>query len=334
MSAWTGEHLDRRPLLLSGGQRRGSRSPERWLFELDVIVLRRTGVRTRRHHPGSGARPADRPAGPTQAVLPVHLARPRCHPPHGRPGSGDASWAVSSSQPGCSHFRQSAGDPYTRELLASLPDWRVRIRCRRFTGDPPDRAQCVRHELRRPYRRRNMAASGVAGGALRRTSTTGWTWPRCSSVVCSTDCSSPMYSASTTSTGWSGGRAASVPQVPGERPTARGAGNGHRYQESRLRHHRSHIVRTSVFIRPEDVDPGSPHQGQVGWNIVTGYLESAARNHGLDTITLHADRYDIADEYTEVLYKLWEGSWRTTPSASHRIGPPTRTSAKVHPDRP
>jgi len=32
-------------------------------------------------------------------------------------------------------------------------------------------------------------------------------------------------------------------------------------------------------------------------------------NHGLNTITPHADRYDIADEYTEVLYKLWEGSW-------------------------
>ena len=26
-------------------------------------------------------------------------------------------------------------------------------------------------------------------------------------------------------------------------------------------------------------------KGRVGWNIVTGYLESAAQNHGLDTIT-------------------------------------------------
>ena len=49
--------------------------------------------------------------------------------------------------------------------------------------------------------------------------------------------------------------------------------------------------------------------GRVGWNIVTGYLESAARNHGMDRIIAHGDRYAMADEFTEVAYKLWEGSW-------------------------
>jgi FMN-dependent oxidoreductase (nitrilotriacetate monooxygenase family) len=49
--------------------------------------------------------------------------------------------------------------------------------------------------------------------------------------------------------------------------------------------------------------------GRIGWNIVTGYLESGARNMGLDTIIPHDTRYDIADEYLEVVYKLWEGSW-------------------------
>jgi FMN-dependent oxidoreductase (nitrilotriacetate monooxygenase family) len=49
--------------------------------------------------------------------------------------------------------------------------------------------------------------------------------------------------------------------------------------------------------------------GRIGWNVVTGYLESAARNHGQDTITPHGERYEIADEYLEVCYKLWEGSW-------------------------
>lgn len=67
-------------------------------------------------------------------------------------------------------------------------------------------------------------------------------------------------------------------------------------------------------------------KGRVGWNIVTGYLESAARNHGLNTITPHAVRYEIADEYTEVLYKLWEGSWEddavgTDPSRAHYADP-------------
>lgn len=49
--------------------------------------------------------------------------------------------------------------------------------------------------------------------------------------------------------------------------------------------------------------------GRVGWNIVTGYLDSAARGMGLEGQLDHDHRYDIADEYLEVLYKLWEGSW-------------------------
>ena len=50
-------------------------------------------------------------------------------------------------------------------------------------------------------------------------------------------------------------------------------------------------------------------QGRVGWNIVTGYLESAARGMGLPHQTSHDDRYDIADDYMQAVYKLWEGSW-------------------------
>ncbi|MDK4718211.1 LLM class flavin-dependent oxidoreductase [Rhizobium sp. CNPSo 3968] len=49
--------------------------------------------------------------------------------------------------------------------------------------------------------------------------------------------------------------------------------------------------------------------GRVGWNIVTGYLDSAARALGQDAQAEHDSRYDRADEYLEVLYKLWEGSW-------------------------
>jgi len=50
-------------------------------------------------------------------------------------------------------------------------------------------------------------------------------------------------------------------------------------------------------------------RGRVGWNIVTGYLDSAARAMGLTEQIEHDRRYDQADEYLEVLYKLWEGSW-------------------------
>jgi long-chain alkane monooxygenase len=73
--------------------------------------------------------------------------------------------------------------------------------------------------------------------------------------------------------------------------------------------------------------------GRVGWNIVTSYLDSGARNIGLDAQIRHDERYEIADEYLEVLYKLWEGSWEddavvrdpaarafTDPSRVHAVG--------------
>ncbi|MBP2216723.1 LLM class flavin-dependent oxidoreductase [Arthrobacter sp. CAN_C5] len=50
-------------------------------------------------------------------------------------------------------------------------------------------------------------------------------------------------------------------------------------------------------------------KGRFGWNIVTSYLPNAARNFGLADEVEHDQRYAIADEYLDVLYKLWEGSW-------------------------
>ncbi len=49
--------------------------------------------------------------------------------------------------------------------------------------------------------------------------------------------------------------------------------------------------------------------GRIGWNIVTGYLDSAARAMGLDRQMAHDDRYDMADEFMSVVYRLWEESW-------------------------
>lgn len=49
--------------------------------------------------------------------------------------------------------------------------------------------------------------------------------------------------------------------------------------------------------------------GRVAWNIVTTAVTSAARNFGLSEVIQHDNRYDIADEFLEVCYKLWEGSW-------------------------
>ncbi|HYZ63888.1 MAG TPA: LLM class flavin-dependent oxidoreductase [Acetobacteraceae bacterium] len=50
-------------------------------------------------------------------------------------------------------------------------------------------------------------------------------------------------------------------------------------------------------------------RGRIGWNVVTGYLDSAARAMGLDRQRSHDDRYDVADEYMQVVYGLWERSW-------------------------
>jgi FMN-dependent oxidoreductase (nitrilotriacetate monooxygenase family) len=73
--------------------------------------------------------------------------------------------------------------------------------------------------------------------------------------------------------------------------------------------------------------------GRVGWNVVTSYLKSGAENMGESDQLNHDNRYDVADEYLEVCYKLWEGSWEdgavvrdraagifTDPSKVHGIG--------------
>jgi FMN-dependent oxidoreductase (nitrilotriacetate monooxygenase family) len=73
-------------------------------------------------------------------------------------------------------------------------------------------------------------------------------------------------------------------------------------------------------------------KGRIGWNVVTGYLDSAARAMGLTEQIKHDDRYDMADDYLDLIYKLWEGSWEddavlrdraagrfTDPSKVHRI---------------
>ncbi|WP_144709691.1 NtaA/DmoA family FMN-dependent monooxygenase [Curtobacterium pusillum] len=49
--------------------------------------------------------------------------------------------------------------------------------------------------------------------------------------------------------------------------------------------------------------------GRVGWNIVTSYLKNGFRNFGYEDIVGHDARYEWAQEYIDVAYKLWEHSW-------------------------
>lgn len=71
--------------------------------------------------------------------------------------------------------------------------------------------------------------------------------------------------------------------------------------------------------------------GRIGWNVVTAYLESAARNLGLDTQIPHDTRYDIAEEFLEVTYKLWEGSWEDGAVLRDRVRGVFTDPTKVHP---
>ena len=70
--------------------------------------------------------------------------------------------------------------------------------------------------------------------------------------------------------------------------------------------------------------------GRVGWNIVTGYLDSAAKAMGLDRQVEHDRRYDQADEYLDVLYKLWEGSWEEGAVVNDRARRVYTEPDKVH----
>ncbi len=72
-------------------------------------------------------------------------------------------------------------------------------------------------------------------------------------------------------------------------------------------------------------------KGRVGWNIVTSYLPNAARNFGLDGEMEHDTRFERADEYLDVLYKLWEGSWDDDAIVADRVGNVYADPARIRP---
>jgi FMN-dependent oxidoreductase (nitrilotriacetate monooxygenase family) len=76
-------------------------------------------------------------------------------------------------------------------------------------------------------------------------------------------------------------------------------------------------------------------KGRVGWNVVTSALDSAARNLGYDQQMDHTERYAKADEFMEVVYKLWQGSWEdgaivNNPAENKFIEPTKVHSIKHH----
>ena len=71
-------------------------------------------------------------------------------------------------------------------------------------------------------------------------------------------------------------------------------------------------------------------KGRIAWNIVTSYQQSAAENLGLDHQIPHDERYDIADEFLDVCYKLWEGSWEDSAVMRDKSAGIYTDPSKVH----
>ncbi|MBM9467676.1 NtaA/DmoA family FMN-dependent monooxygenase [Nakamurella leprariae] len=49
-------------------------------------------------------------------------------------------------------------------------------------------------------------------------------------------------------------------------------------------------------------------RGRIGWNVVTSSEDRAAQNFGLERLYDHDERYEMADEYVDVVHQLWD-SW-------------------------
>ncbi|MFT4562449.1 MAG: FMN-dependent oxidoreductase (nitrilotriacetate monooxygenase family) [Gammaproteobacteria bacterium] len=49
--------------------------------------------------------------------------------------------------------------------------------------------------------------------------------------------------------------------------------------------------------------------GRIAWNVVTSYLPDANANFEIGDQMSHDERYERAEEYLDVVYKLWEHSW-------------------------
>ncbi|KAF2005833.1 Nitrilotriacetate monooxygenase component A/pristinamycin IIA synthase subunit A [Amniculicola lignicola CBS 123094] len=49
-------------------------------------------------------------------------------------------------------------------------------------------------------------------------------------------------------------------------------------------------------------------KGRMAWNVVTSWSEAAADAFGKELVP-HDQRYEIAEEYMDVIYRLWNGSW-------------------------
>ncbi len=69
--------------------------------------------------------------------------------------------------------------------------------------------------------------------------------------------------------------------------------------------------------------------GRSGWNVVTGSSDGAAQNFSLDAMPEHDNRYERADEYLDVVKRLW-ASWEPDAIVADRSSGVFADSSKVH----
>ena len=156
----------------------------------------------------------------------------------------------------------------------------------------------------------------------------GPSWPGCWNAGCSTGCFRPMISASTTSM--------TVlpmplrhpvqvplldPLVPAMAAVTSQLGFG---VTANLAYEQPFLFARRMATL--DQLTGGP----LGWNIVTGYLDSAARAMGFSAQMAHDDRYNWTEEFMQLVYQLWQHGWDddavrlepgrfTDPARVHRI---------------
>ena len=70
-------------------------------------------------------------------------------------------------------------------------------------------------------------------------------------------------------------------------------------------------------------------EGRIGWNAVTGSNDGAAQNYGHEKHRPHDERYDVADEFADVVTRLWE-AWEPDAVVLDREKPMFADGSMVH----
>ena len=71
-------------------------------------------------------------------------------------------------------------------------------------------------------------------------------------------------------------------------------------------------------------------EGRIGWNCVTSSNDGAAQNYGHNQQPPHDERYELADEFADLVTKLWD-AWEPDAMVLDRETPLFADGSKVHP---